>query len=347
VGSGNAYYSDRDGVLFNKDQTLLIQYPISRAGSYVIPDTVAVIGHAAFYNSRDLTGVIPGSGVTTIRESAFEWCTSLTGIHLPASVTTIEDFAFYHCDGILSFTVSAGNGFFSDRDGVLFDKDQSTLILFPAGRPGNYIIPDSVATIGDYAFFNCDGLSSLDIPDSVTTIGNRAFYDLDGVTRLAIPDSVTSIGERAFNSCSSLATVIIGRNVATIGDQAFWWCYELTRVHFTGDAPDSSALQFYGSNQATVYYLPDTSGWGSTFAGRPTVLWNPHISELLPSPDGNGLAFVVTGTADIPVAVEAAADPLADAWMRLTTTTLTGGMHQFHDAAAADYPTRVYRIAAP
>lgn len=134
--------------------------------------------------------------------------------------------------------------------------------------------------------------------------------------------------------------------VTAIGDPTFNYCESLARVYFAGDAPAVAGWDtFHDANAATVYYVPGTTGWGSTFAGRPAVLWNPRIVD--PRRGTNGLAFVITGTADIPIAVETATDLLADPWMPLETTTLVGGALDFTDEESAKHAARYHRIATP
>ena len=92
------------------------------------------------------------------------------------------------------------------------------------------VIPDSVTSIGDRAFYNCDSLTSVEIPDSVTTIGNSAFSSCYSLTSVIIPDSVTSLGEHVFDGCDNLVSVVIGDGVTSIGYQAFYQCVRLKSV---------------------------------------------------------------------------------------------------------------------
>jgi hypothetical protein len=117
--------------------------------------------------------IIPNS-VKAIGEHAFHGCAGLTSVHIPASVTVIEDFAFF-LTGIRYITVHPDNPAFASHDGILFNKDKTVLILCPEGRQGDYVIPASVAAIGERAFSNCTGLASVTIPASVVEIGADAF----------------------------------------------------------------------------------------------------------------------------------------------------------------------------
>ena len=154
VDEGNSLYSSLDGVLFNKDQTILSAYPGGKTGSYTIPD-----------------------GVTTIADWSFETCSGLPHLTIPDSVTSIGGDAFYACKSLTWIEVNEGNALYSSLDGVLFNKDQTILTAYPAGRTGSYTIPDSVTTIGYSAFQTCHGLTSVTIPDSVTTLEDYVFYE--------------------------------------------------------------------------------------------------------------------------------------------------------------------------
>ena len=170
----------------------------------VIPNGVTSIKKHAFENS-DLTSVVIPNSVTSIGTEAFYGCSGLTSITIPNSVTSIGYWAFLGCTGLESIVVGPGNTKYDSRDNcnAIIETESNTLIK----GCNNSVIPNSVTSIGDNAFRDCSGLTSITIPNSVTSIGGAAFMDCSGLTSITIPNSVTSIGSSAFANCENLAYV--------------------------------------------------------------------------------------------------------------------------------------------
>ena len=183
-----------------------------------------------------------GSGVTVIGHAAFSACSGLTTVTIGNSVTSIGESTFFGCTGLTSVT-----------------------------------IPDKVTSIGNQSFRRCHGLTSVTIGNSVTSIEWGAFMECTNLTSVSIPNSVNSIGSLAFRDCYNLTSVLIPNSVNSIGDSVFTQCYNLTSVYFQGNAP--TYIEGWYSTPATVYYLSGTTGWGSTFAGRPTSQLAVSISS--------------------------------------------------------------------
>ncbi|HEV2318574.1 MAG TPA: leucine-rich repeat domain-containing protein [Verrucomicrobiae bacterium] len=253
--------------------------------SVVVPDTVTDIGEDAFTGmdvhsgltalklGRNVSRIGPGAfsgcdqlktilipdSVRTIGAGAFVFCSTLTHIYIPAGVTNIEDGAFNACFGLESITVDAGNPAYCSGDGVLYNRNRTRLLQFPGGKAGDFVIPDSVKNIAHFALWNCPNLTSV-----------------------RIPEGITEIGDEEFAACRSLSTVIVPASVRHIGQNAFNSCLSMRGIYFYGNAPDygeywrgGRSKVLGGLDSGTIYYLPGTTGWGSTFGGRPTATWKP------------------------------------------------------------------------
>ena len=182
--------------------------------------------------------------VTSIGDDAFYYCPGLTSITIPNSVTSIGEGSFDGCSGLTSMIVEPGNTKYDSRDNcnAIIETASNTLI---AGCK-NTVIPNSVTSIGWYAFYGCTGLTSITIPNSVTSIGNGAFFGCSGLTSITIPNSVTSIGIQAFQSCSGLTSVTIPNSVTRIGDIAFMDCSGLTSITIPNSVTRIGSVAFRG-----------------------------------------------------------------------------------------------------
>ena len=275
----------------------LVIHDIADYFTYTTNDlAITITGYTGAGGDVVIPATINGMPVTSIGDNAFVNNFSLTSVYIPSNVANIGNNAFANCNSLMAINVNAANASYSSIDGVVFNKNQTTIIQFPNGRGGSYVIPGSVTNIGNNAFYASLKLTSITIPNGVISIGSYSFDACWSLTSITIPNSVTSIGDDAFNSCINLASVIISTSVASIGDGAFagcnkltnitipasvnsigafafWNCTSLTALYFSGNAPNVGFGVFASDNNATVYYLTETTGWDTTLGGRPTALW--------------------------------------------------------------------------
>ena len=231
--------------------------------SVTIPNSVKSIGGYAFYDCSGLTSVTIPNSVKSIGESAFRACTGLTSVTIGSGVTSIGDDAFYYCNGLTSVHISdiavwCNIDFSSSSSNPLSHAHH----LYMNGEEvKDLVIPNSVTSIGDDAFYWCDGLTSVTIPNSVTSIGERAFTHCYDLTSVTIGSGVTSIGYSAFYYCTGLTSVTIGSGLTSIGDYAFAYCFKLLDVHcYAEEVPSTESTTFFNSPIASAtLHVPNAS----------------------------------------------------------------------------------------
>ena len=239
-------------------------YRCSGLTAIEIPNSVTSIGNEAFYGCSGLTTVSIGNSVTSIGGGAFDGCSGLTAVEIPNSVTSIGNYAFTGCSGLNTIKVQSGNQTYDSRDNCNAIIETATNTLLTGCK--STVIPNSVTSIGNHAFYGCSGLTAVEIPNSVTSIGYYAFRGCSGLTAVEIPNSVTSIGYYAFRGCSGLTAVSIGNSVTSIGSGAFEDCSGLTAVEIPNSVTSIGNYAFSGcKNLEMVFYNAKNCTGGSHY----------------------------------------------------------------------------------
>ncbi len=187
VSENNKNYCSKSGVLFDKDVTKLLFYPIAKTDkSYTVPDGIVEIGSKIFSSSKSLTEIKIPDSVKKIGYGAFMDCVSLVDINLPDSITDIDMSAFNGCSSLENIT-----------------------------------LPKNLKVIKNATFYNCEALKTVVLPDGLETIESLAFDTCTSLDNVVIPDSVTVIEQSAFSDCTSLGNIKMSNNVTAIGSRAF------------------------------------------------------------------------------------------------------------------------------
>ncbi len=224
-----------------------------------IPDSVVSIGKDAFGLCANLKSITIPDNVTKIGDDAFRFCDNLASVTIPSSVTSIGHCAFVGCYSLTSVNVNSDNLYYSSENGILFNKNKTTLICYPNGKSEKtYYVPSSVLTIEGCAFYACNSLTSIIIPSSVTNIGDWAFLNCDSLTSIEIPSGVTDIKVNTFYSCDSLTSVTICDGVKNIGFSAFYACHKLTSVTIPSSITDIGEYAFCYCENLTSLTIPSS-----------------------------------------------------------------------------------------
>ena len=250
----NKFFSSKDGVLFDKNATTLVQLPGETSGGFSIP-----------------------SGVTNIASTAFAFCGNLTNIAIPASVTTIGDMAFLGCGNLMGFTLDPLNSAYCMLDGALLNKTKSLLVQYPPARVGNYTIPRTVTKIGTAAISGCSGLTAINTDTNVNSL-SLSYNSIDGVLwdqykkkliaypggrigSYAITNASYEITPYAFSDCRGLTGISIPNGLNRIGSNSFFNCTALTNVALPNDLYVIEESTFAGCTSLTDITLPASTGY--------------------------------------------------------------------------------------
>lgn len=232
VDIDNPCFSSVDGVLYNANQTEILYVPTGLEGKFTIPDNVNKIGHGAFWGCKKLTDINMPESIQTICCYAFYRCTSLSKIDIPQSLTTIEHSAFLGCSELTSFdipknvvcfgeyslskcknlttlSISTDNECYTVEDGILYNKDKTTIFYVPMNQQGTFTIPQGVTKTAFGSFAGCEMLTEIELPDSIQIIRELTFEDCVGLEYINIPFSTIKIEAKSFLNCTGLKEIHI------------------------------------------------------------------------------------------------------------------------------------------
>ena len=238
VDGQNTEYVSENGVLFDKNKTVLMLHPAKRPWTkYDIPSSIKKIDKGAFNGCYNLTTVTIPNGLTSIEERAFTYCSYLSSLAIPASVTNIAEGAIFGCWYFEGCTVAPENNHYKSVNGVLFNHDQTTLLVYPKNHGvTEYVIPAGVKRIGEFAFFSNDDLTSVKFPAGLKEIGEWAFQNTK-LTSVSLPAGFTKISGQAFRNCPNLTSVRLPAEVTEIGLSAFTGCKNLKKLTVKMETP--------------------------------------------------------------------------------------------------------------
>ena len=343
----------------------------------LLPDSVTSLGNSAFYigNLRSITF---GSGITNIGNAAFYDCYFLSRVYFTGSnAPALGANAFYSAGSnpgsnptvYYPFGASGWGPTFGGLPAVAWDPVTGLTCTNVNGTltitgylvtNSSVIIPATIAglpvtAIAANAFYGDTTLANITLPDSLTSIGNQAFSGCRALRNFQLPAGLTNMGIAAFSGCTNLTqlTIPFGFTNFTTGYQ-FAGCWNLTSIYFQGNVPGFGAVMFEGDTNLTLYYLPGTTGWSATEAGRPAVLWNPQVltSDASFGMETNRFGFTISGNSNLVIVVAAATNLVDSVWTPIGTNKLnnfigTNGTSYFSDPQSSNYPARFYRLRSP
>lgn len=231
------------------------------AETIILPETISSIGSYAFSGCTNLTNIVIPEATSKIGGYAFHMCTNLTKLNIPKNVNQLGRNIAAGCSSLIDITVDENNSNYISKDGVIFTKDEKTLICFPGGRT-EYTIPETTTVIADSAFSNSN-IQTIIIPENIIEIKDSAFLACRSLTKIVLPNSITKINNYTFYSCVSLTNIEIPETVTTIGNDAFFYCSSLIDFKIPNTITEIGKTAFKGIDN--IIYDGELKGapWGA------------------------------------------------------------------------------------
>ncbi len=330
ISSGNAYYTSKDGVLYNKNCTKIIDYPSGKTDKeFTVLSSVTEVGNYSFYENENLITLNIPDSVKKIGEQAIRGSKKLQKVNIGAGVNSLGNTVFAACSELKEINVSAANNTFSSDGGALYSKDKKTLYCVGGGISGTFNIPNTVSTVLGMSLASCKRIKEITVPKSVTAIEANAFRDCDSLTDITvdadnnkyvsvngvlfnkeqttlicfpcgrggtyeIPAGTVRIENYAFYSNQGITSIDFAATVKEIGNYAFMGAQELQTAFFFGPVPTSCGERAFESTDPgfAIYYMPE---YRNSWAENGRVVWNGYpIYELTKvGIDSNGFEYLV------------------------------------------------------
>jgi fibronectin type 3 domain-containing protein len=271
----------------------------------VLPNSVESLGDFAFVDCSSLSNITLSANLKSIGQSAFSACTSLKTLTIPANVENIGENVLRDSTIATAFSVSADNPYYSSSNGMLFNKDKTTLIACPPGKTVA-TIPEVTKVIAESAFYDCKKISVLNIPNSVEEIGTNAFFGCTKVSTLNLGTGLKKIGDNAFSGLSNITALTLPQSLSEIGDSAFYDCDGLKEIKFRAGSQYIGPSAFADCGSLTYVYISSTvneigdyafatcpkltkisvSADNAYFKGSNGLLYNKNLTKLIACPAG-------------------------------------------------------------
>lgn len=224
-----------------------------------IPDTVTNIGWSAFSGCLKLDNITIPEKCVTIGNNAFQNC-GITSLHIPERVNSIGEGAFFLCNNLKELTLDNMNNSFTMSDSILYNKDKTTILLYPAKSHADdkdFSIPDCVTTIGYGAFSGCAHLKNIILPQSLIKIDGCAFFGCSSLTKMHVPDSVLTIGKSAFQRCSDMISITLPSKLSTIETGLLSGCESLVLADIPNSVVSIGYISFFGCKSLSNLEIPE------------------------------------------------------------------------------------------
>ena len=328
-------------------------YNCNKLTTISLPSSVGYIGYAAFQYCYGITDFeIPGVGVIDsyafagcgmneisipdnviqINDCAFDSCDRLTTVTLGKSVQYLPTTAFPSCDNLTNFYVAKENPYFKSYAGVVYNKGDNSLHIFPSGRTTAFI-PEGVTSIPGYLFCNNHKLTSISLPSTLLSIGFSSFFDCTHLVSVTIPNSVTTIDDYAFCGCHELTSVIIGSGVTYIGFDAFFGCYNTTDIYLYAEPETietwSDGYDDFMPDKATICHVFDADGfkakWDTEdYYANVRVTFQGDLLPAVTTTDvaGSYMTTYYNGTANVKVPADVSVFKVSLSGSKLTATEI-------------------------